>query len=178
MAKQKGDKYGTCTAIDEWVDKRNKNRYLIWECECGHIFIRSKYTRNKLCPKCKETKTHGLSRTPTYKAWSGMLDRCYNPNNKKYHRYGGRGIKVCDRWKTFLHFYEDMGEKPAGLSLDRINNDGDYEPSNCRWATPREQAQNRSNNVMLTIDGETHCLSEWSRRLNVSRDSLRGESKK
>lgn len=106
--------------------------------------------------------THGMSNTLTYKVWRGMQDRCGNPKNPNYHRYGERGIRVCERWtQSFAAFFEDMGEKPEGMSLDRIDNDGNYEPSNCRWATRAEQQRNRSTCHNITIGGETKSLTEW-----------------
>lgn len=81
---------------------------------------------------------HGMSESTTYRIWVGIFTRCYNPNSLIYKYYGGRGIKVCDRWHSFINFYEDMGSRPCGLQIDRINNDGDYGPDNCRWVTARE----------------------------------------
>ncbi len=97
-----------------------------------------------------------------------MRQRCNNPNDHKYRNYGARGITVCDRWSKFEKFLEDMGEKPLGLTLDRIDNNGNYEPSNCRWATLTEQARNKRNNVMLTHEGQTYCLAEWAERTGLT----------
>ena len=92
----------------------------------------------------RKTERHGMSRSPEYNSWAGMLKRCYNPNNPSYKNYGGRGIKVCDRWRhSFINFYSDMGGRPSGLTLDRVDNDGNYEFSNCRWATDKEQNNNQ-----------------------------------
>jgi len=87
--------------------------------------------------------THGGSYTKLYNVWSGMFKRCYNPNNKNFNNYGGRGISVCERWNDFANFREDMGECPKGMLIDRIDNDGNYEPSNCRWTDPKTSSNNR-----------------------------------
>jgi len=114
---------------------------------------------------------HGHFNTPTWRSWSAMKARCFRPTATAYDRYGGRGISVCERWRVnFENFLADMGERPHGTSLDRIDNDGDYEPGNCRWATPKQQTQNQrtaANAVMLTMWGETRCVSEWARTLGM-----------
>lgn len=103
-----------------------------------------------------------------------MIARCYHPSCHKYPRYGGRGIKVCERWKSsYENFLSDMGERPEGCSLDRINNDGDYCPENCRWATARQQNRNRSDNRLLTINGETKTLPEWADAAGISRSTFK-----
>lgn len=96
----------------------------------------------------KDRLKHGLCESPTYQSWQHMKQRCLNQKNHAYLNYGGRGIKICERWMDFENFYEDMKERPEGTSLDRIDNEGDYEPQNCRWATMEEQSQNRNNNKL------------------------------
>jgi hypothetical protein len=106
-------------------------------------------------------------------AWGQMLARCYDPNNHKYKNYGARGIRVCDRWLCRRLFLEDMGERPEGMTLNRINNDGPYSPENCEWATQRQQNQNRTNNRLITFDGKTQFLTEWARHYGLNRTTLR-----
>ncbi len=109
----------------------------------------------------------------TYTSWSGMLTRCYNRSNPKFPRYGGRGISVCPQWRSFKTFLADMGERPPGKTLDRYpNNDGNYEPGNCRWATVQQQSRNTSQNLRLTYNGETLTLSDWADRVGMRRESI------
>jgi hypothetical protein len=104
-----------------------------------------------------------------------MMDRCYNPKHPAYAQYGGRGIVVCDEWKaSFKAFAEHMGERPNGLTLDRINTNGNYEPGNCRWATMAEQNRNRSNASSVTINGQTHSVTEWAEILGIQRQVIFG----
>lgn len=110
----------------------------------------------------KHLVTHGMSYSPIYRIWRAMLNRCENPNVVAYRDYGGRGIIVCERWRTFENFYADMGERPEGRSLDRIDNDGPYSPANCRWASRSEQSRNRRDRRKITVLGETKTIAEWA----------------
>lgn len=114
-------------------------------------------------------------RSPEYTAWNFMIGRCYRPRNHRYAWYGGRGIRVCDRWRTsFEAFLADVGPRPTPRhSLDRIDNDGDYEPGNVRWATSFEQSRNRRNVKLYTHDGETLTLSEWADRVGLPYSTLK-----
>lgn len=107
----------------------------------------------------------------------GMIDRCQNPKSCNYPRYGARGIRVCDRWQTFENFREDMGDPSDGLSIDRIDGDGDYEPANCRWATKKEQSSNMRSNVKITFRGVTHCATEWGRLVGINAHTILGRLK-
>lgn len=117
-------------------------------------------------------KTHGMSHTPIYRTWCAMLQRCNNTNNPAYARYGGRGISVCQEWQDFEKFHADMGDCPEGMSLDRIDNDGDYCRENCRWATYRQQSNNTRGNVLIEYQGKELSLAQWARELGVSRNAL------
>ena len=127
----------------------------LYECECGNIKEIRKDSvhqeRTKSCGCLYKTRRgkyhhsyrHGMNRTPTYKSWTCMKQRCYNSHNKDFKNYGGRGIQVCERWMIFENFLVDMGERPEDKTIDRIDNDGNYEPSNCKWSTHLEQIHNR-----------------------------------
>jgi hypothetical protein len=114
----------------------------------------------------------GRSFDPVYNVWYQMLHRCLNPKNKRWDHYGGRGVKVCDRWLVFGNFVKDMGDPPVGMTLDRKDNDGNYTPENCRWATESEQCNNRSISRMLTLDGETRTIAQWAPILGLKYHTL------
>lgn len=154
-------------------------KQLAWDCQCDCGVIKplltsvlnSGSTKSCGCLK-KECKppvltTHGMSRYSGIKVWEGMLRRCTNTADKDFSLYGGRGIKVCERWLDVRNFARDMGEKPAGCSLDRIDPDGNYSPENCRWATPAQQGANKRTNRIIEHDGQRLHMAEWCRRLNV-----------
>ncbi len=135
------------------VEISTKSRLLVM-CDCGsvcRINVRIFLVGQKKSCGCRKNygnrKIHGHtidSYSPTYNSWRGMINRCFRPTNNRYDRYGGRGITVCAQWWRFENFLLDMGERPEGHSIDRIDNDGNYEPGNCKWSTPTEQALNRS----------------------------------
>lgn len=113
------------------------------------------------------------SHLPEHDVWKAMLQRCRNTNNSGYHKYGGRGITVCNRWLTFENFLEDMGLRPSSKhSIERINNDGNYKKSNCRWATTKEQARNTRRNRMFTHDGRTMCITDWANHVGMADTTL------
>jgi hypothetical protein len=150
--KEIGKQYGKWHVI-RYLGIHRKLHQFLCRCVCGfegkHCAADLRAGKSKSCLTCankeiaKRNIKHGMNNTRIYKVWSAMLHRCNNSNATSYIRYGGRGIKVCERWNKFENFLEDMGIPKDGLTLDRINNDGDYEPSNCRWVTHKENCQNR-----------------------------------
>ena len=118
------------------------------------------------------TKEGGQSRT--YRAWRGMLRRCDDPQHPSYKNYGAKGISVCERWRSFAAFLEDMGECPDGKTLDRVKSSEGYSKENCRWLTMKEQGNNRSNNRLLTLHGKTHTVSQWAALTGLNESTIRG----
>jgi len=157
----------------------NLGRQPAWHCVCecgGAKVVRGSHLRDGTAIDCgcgthtrrRDSKVrHGMTGTPEWGAWKSMLDRCTNPNHPSWGRYGGRGIVPCKRWLKFENFYADMGPRPDGTSLDRIDNDKGYTPKNCRWATQLQQHNNKSSNVHMTIDGVTRTISEWARHFGI-----------
>ncbi len=145
------------------------------QCECGTIRIVASGTltggHSRSC-RCGNAKRKGdpKKQTPEYRTWVSMRIRCKYPHLKGHRNHAGRGIKVCERWEnSFDAFFEDMGNRPSPKhSIDRINNDGDYEPGNCRWATRKEQANNTRMNVLVTLNGKTQTFSQWCEELNLN----------
>lgn len=137
---------------------------VLWKCICNcgiEKIVNSANLRNGTTNSCgclrrlkasEKFKTHGMTSSPTYRAWSCMRTRCKNPRATNYSSYGGRGIDVCERWESFENFLQDMGTKPNDMTLDRINVNGNYEPKNCRWATKQEQAKNKRKCKLLNKD--------------------------
>ena len=118
-------------------------------------------------------KTHGMSGTPEYQAWIDMKHRCFNPNNKQYLYYGGRGIAVCDLWLNLDNFLADMGTKPSPKhSLDRIDNNGDYSPKNCKWSTRVEQNNNQRTNRLITIENDTRTIAQWAKKMGYGENVI------
>lgn len=142
-----GKQIGSSLVLKQIENARRQRQYLC-RCECGVerpvLAWRLMANKSTKCPRCR-AKRHGMTYTDTHKVWRDMLGRCTNKNHKSYRYYGARGISVCERWFTFENFLSDMGLRPAGLQIDRTNNDGNYEPNNCRWVTPKENTANRRN---------------------------------
>lgn len=170
-----GQKFNRLTVLYLNGIKSDRAKW-VCRCDCGKIShpITGKNLKNgntKSCgclhlEKLKERlTTHGKSKAPEYIVYNNMKKRCFNHKDKRYNRYGGRGIKICDRWlESFENFYSDMGSRPTPKhSIDRINNDGDYCPENCKWATIIEQNSHTNQTRLLTYNGETHHLAEWAR---------------
>lgn len=156
-------------------------------CDCGEIVLIaagplvSGHAKSCGCRKLesgtaaanKANTTHGMRHAPEYYVWHSMLDRCRCLTSRNSKNYGGRGITVCDRWLDFSSFIADMGPRPSSkYSLERINNDGSYCKSNCRWATRKEQMRNKRTNRVLTYAGKTMCLAAWSDETGINQDAL------
>ncbi len=174
----------TGTTIGRWkvverVESRGGISRYLCTCECGNsrvVFANQLNNGNSRSCGClhkeivgEAARKHGMSRTRTYRIWAGMLDRCLNSHRREYPRYGGRGISVCDEWRTFPAFLKDMGLAPSGMTLDRIDNDGHYEPSNCKWETRKGQSNNMVNTLRFEDGGQLKTISQLSVELGLSR---------
>ncbi len=168
--------------VKETIHKDNKIR-CICVCFCGRIFegrkerLKSGITKSCGCiPRNisrEKSIKHGKHLHPLYQTWCGMHSRCYNEKQKSYERYGGRGIRVCERWHNIENFITDMGLKPSiSHTLERIDNDLDYSPENCEWATLIEQANNKRNSRLVEYNNETKTVSEWARIVGIQASTI------
>lgn len=173
-----GQRFGKLIAICE--NGKNKHNDIVWkcQCDCGNSTIVPAYRlisgKTRSCGCLREV--HKMAKSRLYNTWHGMKQRCDNASDHEYKRYGGRGIKLCEEWQMFepfmqwalSHGYNDT------LTIDRIDNNGDYSPENCRWITLQEQQRNKSDNISLTYNGETHILMEWSEITGIRYQTLQG----
>ena len=181
-----GDRFGRLVVIQP----SSRKHYYDCVCDCGktvsvnYYRMRDGITQSCGCLHSDRTRevnsTHGMSKKRVFKIWSNMRNRCNNPNSPIYERYGGRGIKVCKRWdESFTAFLEDMGEPPGDkYSIDRIDNNGNYEPSNCRWATIKEQARNRRSSAIIQFNGKDITLAELAEITGVKYNLLESRIEK
>ena len=176
-----GQRFGRLT-ISSYAGVRTRKRLWRCVCDCGGSTItttgdlRSGTSASCGCLQRERTgsanRTHGLSSDDSYSSWRTMWRRCTDPHDTSWSRYGGRGIRVCESWRDPLVFLADMGPRPDGTSVDRIDGDGNYEPANCRWATRTEQARNTRRAVLLTDDQRAMCPADWARKFGVSRSTI------
>lgn len=135
---------------------------------CGCKKKEPKGPRPDVAQRNKNRAVHAMSGNYTYASWKAMKSRCYDKNDKDYPRWGGRGITVCEAWKTsFVEFYKDMGERPKGHTIDRIDNNGNYEPGNCRWAVQKTQSNNTRANYYVDYQGRTQTAKQWAEELGI-----------
>ena len=178
-----GNKYGRWEVISrQGADHRNES---LWLCRCGcgqtgvitSSSLRSGNSQSCGCLRKEETikrlSTHGMSETILYNRWRTMINRCENHSHIQYADYGGRGITVCESWHDFSNFFRDMGEPLSFQSIERKDTNGNYEPSNCVWASMEQQQNNRRNNHLVTMNGQTLTLAQWSRKVGLSSALIR-----
>ena len=184
-----GRRFGKLIVISETTNRSGSGN-LLWlcKCDCGctkaviSASLRSGATTSCGCYgnemlakyRTKHGKCPRSGRIPEYQIWDAMIQRCTNPNQSQYHDYGGRGIKVCERWMRFEVFLEDMGYRPSkNHTLDRIDNDGDYEFANCKWRTRDKQSRNRRSNVWIEYNGKKMILEDWANELGIYSSQIR-----
>lgn len=177
-----GQRFGRLRVVG--LSRQDQKGMAIWECvcDCGStVEIKGSYLREgtKSCGCLhKEVmgntkRIHGMCRSLEYNTWTRMKQRCHNPSNPKWSSYGGRGISVCERWReSFENFLEDMGPRPDGYSIDRINNAADYTPLNCRWATRTEQARNTRRNHLIFVNGRGQTSGQWAEETGIHEKTI------
>lgn len=180
-----GKRYGAWTVVESAGKSPGLSRINLWKCkcDCGNESIVYVTVLNggksTCCKDCQRVKTaaarttHGMAYSPTYISWKSMLARCENPNAPDYAKYGGAGVSVCEDWHKFELFVLDMGIRPEGKTLDRIDNAKGYTVDNCKWSTPKQQAENRRSNKYVEFKGEKMTYSEFGRRIGIDRRDVR-----
>lgn len=169
-----GQQFNSWYVIKEAPQRPPRTRYWFCRCVCGkerevsqHQLTSGK-SKSCGCSHSGNHKTHDMCQTITYRSWQYMRNRCNNPHTTQYRFYGGRGIRVCQRWNKFENFLTDMGIRPTKeYSIERKNNDGNYEPNNCHWVNQIEQANNKRSNNIITFQGKTQTVTQWGRELGI-----------
>ncbi len=175
-----GRRFSRLVVLEE-IPERNIRGHIVYKCQCDcgstkeilGASLRSGATTSCGCALANAIIKHGMDGTPTYRTWIMMRSRCSNAKDFNYERYGGRGIRVCDRWSDFQTFLKDMGTKPHGMSIDRIDVNGNYEPSNCRWATAKTQANNRRNNIRVKIGDKIFGVEQFAEIIGLTQSGAR-----
>lgn len=184
--KLEGKRFGRLVVLKRADNTKKGQTYWLCKCDCGNTkIVRGTHLQAGKIKSCgclsiekikQRATTHNLSKTRLYHIYLGIKARCYNPKSESYRIYGGRGIIMCEEWKNdFLSFYNwaiSNGHR-EDLTIDRIDVNGNYEPNNCRWATPKEQSNNTRRCIYVTYNNETHTITEWSRILNIYNETLR-----
>lgn len=179
-----GERYGRLVVVARAENKVEPSGAVRaqWECRCdcggtnvvaGHTLSRGR-TRSCGCLLREKESKHGMALTPIYRVWNLMKQRCTNPNNAHWASYGGRGITLHPSWADFEAFYRDMGDRPTGMTLERVDNEKGYEPGNVIWASRLDQANNRRTNILLTFNGKTQTIAEWGRETGFGKSVILG----
>lgn len=185
-----GQKFGRLTVVERHPENKKTNAQWHCICDCGNVVIvASQHLRRGESKSCgclhdeqafrnlkPQPPKHGMCRTSLYKRWQSIKDRCLNSNNPMYHHYGGRGITVCEEWRQNFDAFREWAMANGyrdDLTIDRIDNNGNYEPANCRWITNFEQQSNRRNNHNIQFNGETHTLTEWARITGITPQNIK-----
>lgn len=178
----KGKRFGTRIVVKEINERRHGRVRWLAKCDCGttSVLTKRQLEKTKTCQNCKNatfgqmaTARKKVRHKATYRSWQSMMTRCFDTGHHAFDRYGGRGISVSERWRNYDNFLDDMGERPKGKTLDRIDVNGDYDCKNCRWATKVQQANNRRDNILLTVDGKTGTLTYWATKSGIARNVLK-----
>lgn len=187
-----GRRFGRLVVLERAADymaRGKPTRMWVCQCDCGRLSttygnaLRGGTTKSCGCFGVESflarVTSHGMHKAPEYKLWTAMRRRCNDQEDPAYDNYGGRGVRVCARWnESFQNFWEDMGPRPARMTLDRRDNDGDYARENCQWSTYGEQSRNKRTNVFITFEGETMVVADWAARFNTSGTAISARWKK